>query len=390
MAMKHAPKGSNSERLRSRNRQAVMGHIYAAGASGRADIARALGLSIQAASNITADLVEDGLLIETGTRTAGRGLPAVQYAVNPEGGYALGFEVRPDAVFVAMLDMTGGCVFQNRIAVKNAQPSVVEGIISNLRDEALKAKPLAKQCILGAGIVMPGPFGETGLSGRDTDLPDWRTVDATALFQNALKLSVEVSNDANAAAVSERINGVAQGLQNYAYLYFGSGLGLGLISNGQLITGAFGNAGEIGHIPVPTTSGTKPLETALSRLSVQRHLRAHGHDVVDLKGLSKLFAAKDASLMEWLENSTQALSHAVQIVENLFDPQTVILGGAMPEEIMDYLVAHTRLPELSVSNRPNAAHPRLQRGACGSLTATIGAASLVLNRTCTPQLVPLS
>jgi predicted NBD/HSP70 family sugar kinase len=64
----------------------------------------------------------------------------------------------------------------------------------------------------------------------------------------------------------------------------------------------------------------------------------------------------------------------------MFDPQTVILGGAMPDAILDHLVAHAPLPALSVSNRPNAPHPRLMRGASGRMTATLGAAALILNR----------
>lgn len=84
-------KGSNPLRSRNRNRQAVLGHIQAAGTMGRAEIARALGLSTQAVSNIIADLLGEGLILEKGTRIAGRGLPAVQYGVDPKGGYA--FEI---------------------------------------------------------------------------------------------------------------------------------------------------------------------------------------------------------------------------------------------------------------------------------------------------------
>ena len=89
--------------------------------------------------------------------------------------------------------------------------------------------------------------------------------------------------------------------------------------------------------------------------------------------------------MEWLDTGAAALSQAVGLIENLFDPQTIILGGAMPEAVLDHLIAHTDLPELSVSNRSDNPSPRLQRGTCGRMTATLGAASLILNRAFTPQ-----
>jgi predicted ArsR family transcriptional regulator len=109
--------GANSERSRSHNRQVVLGRVRAAGEIGRAEIARASGLSTQAVSNIIAELLEDGFIVERGRRTAGRGLPAAQYALNPGGGFALGIEIRPDAVFAALLNLCGARLAAERRAI---------------------------------------------------------------------------------------------------------------------------------------------------------------------------------------------------------------------------------------------------------------------------------
>ena len=280
--------GTNAGRSRHRNRQAVLGQVRAAGTMGRAEIARALALTTQTVSNIIAELMSDGMLLEKGRLSGGRGLPAIQYGLNPKGGFALGVEVRPDAVFVALLDMQGAPVSTERVALQGTEPDIVLGEVAGLYDRALRQVPTAKNRMLGAGIVMPGPFGVTGISGMGSDLVGWQEVGAEALFAEAVGLPVVLSNDANAGAMAELITGVAQGIPSFAYLYFGAGLGLGLIHEGQLIGGAFGNAGEIGHVPVP---GGK-LEDALSRLSVQRHMAAVGKDVVDIDTLEQLFFAK--------------------------------------------------------------------------------------------------
>lgn len=380
------PKGSNAERSRSNNRRAVMGYIHGAGVMGRAEIARNLSLSTQAVSNIIAELLEDGLLNEKGTRAGGRGLPAVQYGVNPDGGYAFGVEIRPDAIFAALLDMQGKAVFTQRLTLEDARPSAVINHVIALRDEVIKTIPSAEDKLLGAGIVMPGPFGTTGLIGQEgSDLPEWSEVDPVKLFQDALKIPVMVSNDANAAAMVERITGVAQDLSTYAYLYFGAGLGLGLVSQGHLIAGAFGNAGEIGHIAIPIKGGYASLESVLSRLSVQRHLQNHCQITVDFDSLQVLFSENDPALFQWLDTACIALGHATQIIENLFDPQMIILGGAMPSCIVNYLVENAKLSDLSVSNRARRVLPRLKTGSSSRLTATLGAAALILNQTYTPQ-----
>lgn len=389
MTMISSPKGSNAERSRSSNRRAIMGTIHSAGVMGRAEIARNLSLSTQAVSNIIAELLEDGLLHEKGTRTGGRGLPAVQYGVNPDGGYAFGIEIRPNAIFAALLDMQGTAVFTQRLTLEDARPAAVISHVIALRGEMIKAIPLAERKLLGAGIVMPGPFGTTGLIGQGSDLPEWSDVDPVKLFQDALKIPVMVSNDANAAAMAERITGVAQGLSTYAYLYFGTGLGLGLVSRGHLISGAFGNAGEIGHISVPINGTYSSLESVLSRLSVQGHLEKHDQISIDFDSLSVLFSQKNPALIEWLNTASIALGHATQIIENLFDPQTIILGGAMPSCILNYLVENASLPDLSVSNRLARQSPRLKTGVSSRMTATLGAAALILNQTYTPQFVAL-
>ncbi len=377
-------KGSNAERSRHRNRQAVLGEIHRAGAIGRAEIARALALTTQTVSNIISELCADRMLLEVGRRTVGRGLPAMQYALNPEGGYALGIEVRPDAVFAALLDMHGAPVTTARVALTDTHPDAVMGQVAGLYRDALTQVPAARSRMLGAGIVMPGPFGVTGISDQESDLSGWQEVDPKTIFEEAIKLPIVLSNDANAAAMAERINGVAQDINTFAYLYFGAGLGLGMVQGGQLIKGAFGNAGEIGHIPIP---GGK-LESALSRLSVQQHLQAAGKPVSDIETLEALFEARDPDLMIWLDVAVAALGHAIGIVENLLDPETVVLGGAMPDNLLDYMIAHVPLPEQSVANRPDNDRPRVQRGTSGRMTATLGAAALVLNSALTSHISP--
>ena len=375
--------GSNPLRSRNRNRQAVLGHIRSAGTMGRAEIGRSLGLTTQAVSNIIADLLEEGWILEKGARALGRGLPAVQYGLNPKGGYAFGAEIRPDAVFTALLDLFGAPVKTERTELKSTSPDVVAQTVLDVRNSLLKAASVPEKRLLGTGIVMPGPFGKTGLSGRSTDLKGWENTDARALFEHVLGGQVELSNDANAAALSENLTGVAQGTSSYAYIYFGRGVGLGIVADGRLVSGAFGNAGEVGQIPVSGRDGLVPLESLLSRDSLQAAIG--GEQALGLEELASLFDEGDPRLTRWIETAVGALGQALPILENLLDPQTVILGGAMPPQLIDHLVSHCPLPGASVSNRADNPHPRLQRGTCGRLAATVGAASLILHRALTPS-----
>lgn len=378
--------GANAERSRSHNRQMVLDRVRQAGQMGRAEIARATGLSTQAVSNIIANLLSDGLIVEGGRRAAARGQPPVQYGLNPDGGYAVGIEVRPDAIFTAVLDLSGQVVATSRDVLVEQDINGVTDAVRNAKLAILKDVGIPETKLLGAGLVMPGPFGRTGLSGTSSMLSVFDDISLNDWFSEALGLRVVVENDANASAVAERVSGVAKGFESFAYLYFGSGLGLGIVENGGLVSGALGNAGEIGHIPVLADGRKVSLESKLSRLSVQAHLAKAGLETTSTDDLSRLFAEENEHLLSWLDQALEPFSNAITIIENILDPETIVLGGAMPDLVLDYLIENASLAEFSVSERQERIHPRLLRGTTGRMTGTLGAAALVLNRTFTPRI----
>lgn len=380
--------GANAGRSRGHNRQVVLGRIRNADRIGRAEIARASGLSTQAVSNIIADLIDDGLIIENGHRAVSRGVPVAQYSLNPVGGFAAGIEIRPDAVLGALLNFCGEPVVQKRKQQATRDRADVVTAVRAMKASILKSSGCDPDRLLGLGVVMPGPFGCTGIAGGASELAIWNDTPPDIWLAETLDMPVLVENDANAAAIAERVSGVAQGLNSYAFLYFGSGLGLGVVNNGRLMAGAFGNAGEIGKLQMPSNGTLAMLEDAVSRRSLSEALYANGAATQNVDDLARLHRSGDKALTNWLDRAAEPLSAAVSVVENLFDPETIILGGAMPDSILDHLIGSVHLTERSVSNRVERHHPRLMRGASGRMTATLGAAALVLNHTFTPKIAP--
>lgn len=386
--------GSNAERTRLHNRQVVLGHIRDRQPIGRAEIARISGLSTQAVSNIIAELAEDGFLVEAGRQSGGRGLPVLQYRLNGDGAAALGIEVRPDAMFAALVDLEGETLFTTRVALADNSPATVLQTARGVRAEALAADRLGKRRLLGAGVVMPGPFGNVGISGAgQSALQGWEGVDAVRLFEEALETVVIVENDATAAAVAELVRGVASGLRTFCFVYFGAGLGLGVVADGEVQRGAFGNAGELGHVVVRPEGRACAcgnhgcLETYASRVAVRAHMARAGIDIANVDDIERLYRENNLHLMQWLEEAAAPLSQAIGMIENLFDPQAVIVGGAMPDVVLDHLIAALRLPGGSVAVRQGRETPRVLRGASGRLTAALGGAALIIHDTITPRIV---
>jgi len=386
MAQILSPAGSNAERSRLYNRGMVLDHIRRQGEAGRAEIARASGLSIQAVSNIIADLLKDGWVVETGRRLGLRGQPAVTYAIRCDAGAALGLEIRPDAVLAAWIDIGGQVLHTERISVARATPDEVMPIVATLPDLGADAG-VASGTVIGAGVVMPNPIGAVSVDELSTELPGWQDTDPQAVMEAALELPVTLENDANAAAMAQRVLGPAHDMGTFACLYFGNGLGLGLVSNGALFRGAFGNAGEIGNIMVSAASDVRRLEDVAGRIALVRALQADGIASGTVDDLAEQQNLRPRAYTTWLTDATFALAQAVQVLENLFDPEAILLAGAMPASILEELVAEIALSEHSVANRPNRNHPRLIAAGAGRMTATLGAAALVVNMALSPRLV---
>jgi predicted NBD/HSP70 family sugar kinase len=248
--------------------------------------------------------------------------------------------------------------------------------------------------LLGAGAVMPGPFEIDGMTSvGPTTLSGWAGIDAAQALSAACGQTVVVENDATAAAVGERLFGAGLAISNFCMIYFGVGLGLGIIQEGAPYRGAFGNAGEIGHVTVvpkgrlcPSCGQCGCLEAYASVYVLKEQLAAAGITDSEFSDLERLHAAGNPVLKAWIEDTATYFGPMVAMLENILDPETVILGGALPDAIIDEIVLRMGNLPTSVANRRQRELPRVMRGKTGQLTAALGAAAIPLFDMVTPKL----
>lgn len=357
------------------NRRRVLTQIRTSAPIGRAELAKSLGLSVQATSNITDELCSNGFIHESGRREGRRGLPVVLYDLRADAAFSLGIEVRPGILYATLIDQTGKIRDQKRQDLAGSDPAhVVTAIRSHIA--ALETNFPIQGALIGVGIGLPGPLGTPQFPLTDTELKDWTQPNLQAELAEDLALPVVLENDATAAASAEHQTGVAQGIDDFAYLYFGKGLGLGAVANGQTICGAFGNFGEIGKLHLHGIDGL--VEDSLSRLSAEHHLTQMSRPAHTLDEIDKQFRA--GALDDWITQAAHTLQATVTMIETLFDPATIVLGGAMPSALLSQLIQKCALPATSLSVRPDRVWPRLQIGTCGPFTVANGGASLLLDR----------
>lgn len=364
-----ALRGTNQEFGRPYNRRIVLESIRLHGPIARGDIAKRVGLTVQTVSTIVRELEEHGYVLSMREEPRGRGLPPATLRINPEGGYAVGIHVTPLGINAALINLSGDVIESAYREAANATPDHAFDLIGAMVLELTGLRPGGR--VLGIGMALPGPFGVESMSFiGPTTMTGWKDVALRERLEASTGLPAFFETDMAAAAMGERLYGLGTGYSEYYYLYFGVGLGGVMVHDGSALRGAWGNAGEIGHIPV--VPGGEPCPCG-NRGCLERYL--------SLEALRR----RNISDADWVDEVGPIFCNAITIVENLFDPETIILGGLASTDLLERLAGSVaRLPN-SISARNDRTAPRVTVARGGQHAVLRGAAALAVSGVLSPR-----
>lgn len=272
--------------------------------------------------------------------------------------YLFGVDVGGTTVKMGLFDKEGNVIEKWEIPTRTANGG--EKILPDIAD-SIKAKMaekgIAKEDVIGAGVGVPGPVDGNGIVHRAVNL-GWGEVDLkkelTALLDG---MRVEGGNDANVAALGEMWKGGGQGHQNLVAVTLGTGVGGGIIINGEILTGAAGAGGEIGHIHVEDNETEAcgcgnfgcleeyASATGITRLA-NRALAASDKDSVLRKGevsaktVFDAVKAGDALAIEVAQKFGNYLGKGLGVIAGVINPEIFVIGGGVSkagEVLFDYI-----------------------------------------------------
>lgn len=364
-----ALKGTNQEFGRPYNRRIVLESVRLNSPTTRGEIASRVGLTVQTVSTIVRELEEQNYLVSFRENPKGRGLPPTFLRLNPEGGFAIGVHLTPVGIAAALVDLSGNVVASSRRAVTNASPDSAFKIVGTILPEILAARAHGR--MLGIGMALPGPFDVESMSFIGaTTMTGWKNVAIRERLSELAGLPAFLETDMAAAALGEQLYGIGKHFSDYYYLYFGVGLGGALVNEGRVMRGAWGNAGEIGHIPVVPDGEPCPCG---NRGCLERYVSLDA------------YRRTGASAADWTRDVAPVFRNAIITIENLFDPETVVLGGLASAELLDGLAALAGDLPVSVAARKDRATPRLVVARGGEHAVLRGAAALAVSGVLSPR-----
>jgi predicted NBD/HSP70 family sugar kinase len=368
-------KGTNQEYGRPYNRRIVLETIRLQGPIARGEIAKRVGLTVQTVSTITRELEEQGFLLGSREVRKLRGYPPTTLSINPDGGYAIGVHLNPRGVDVALINLSGQIVRRFHRNLPRISPRTVLGVITDLVQAVAKQLPGGRERgrMLGIGLAMPGPFDVESMSFvGPTTLEGWQGVPIREHLATMTGLPTFIESDHASAALGERLYGVGRNVRDFYYIYFGVGLGGCMVQDGVVLRGGHGNAGEIGHLPLAPDGEPCPcgnsgcLERYLSCEAMERR-------------------AADIGVEGWITEAAPLLRRAIAVTENLFDPQTIVIGGIVPPDVLSRLLATAEPLLHSVAERAARELPRVMRSPSGEDAVLRGAASLAVSGALSPR-----
>ena len=305
------------------------------------------GLSLPTTTKLINELIEQGILVESGKKESTGGRPPALYCLNASIGYIVGIELLLNYFRFCIINLNHEVMYEyetDNFDVRKRNES--KDFILKSVPELIRKKGIPENKILGVGIGITGRVdSKKGISYSylNFDIPLKKTL------EDAWGYPVFIDNDTRLMTLGEQNFGFAREKANVIFINLSQGLGIGFISNAILYNGESGFAGEFGHIHFEDNDtlcvcGKKGcLETVVSGFALENLYNSQNLKKTKLKyrDIFQLVHSGDPSVRNLLMAMGENLGQAISLLVQILNPGLIILGGSFAEmgEILRYPIA---------------------------------------------------
>lgn len=322
----------NASSLKKLNRDKVLNCIRN-GISFRADIARMTSLTRASITNIVDELIEEGLVIEAGSRIADSGKKVILLKLNTKSKYALGIMISENIISISVVDLYNNAKDYERIKIsKNS--SYTENLL--LIDQTIDTfiNKYGKKNILGIGVLSPGPIDEiNGIILNPPNLTNWHNAEIAKHLEEKYNLKVFLDKEINGIALLEKQKGAATNIDTFIEILLDDGIGSSILVDNILYRG-LGYASEFGHTSINPLDGITCncgnkgcIELYCSSQSLLKNYNDNGFRFDSWDSFVKAILDNDQKVLKYLDNQIELLSFALINFLNIINIDTIILNG---------------------------------------------------------------
>ena len=401
--------GRNLSDIRLINRAVIFRTIRDAGTISRADLARSSGLNPATVTHIVRELLHQELVEEAGYAKSSGGRRSELLRIRPQQGYIIAISLGRRSIDGMLTDLEMREVTQRRITSKSlanpADGSTLPALLAMIQG-LITDSGIERQRLVGIGICAPGPLNaRRGLILTPPNFPGWNLTPLKEIVEAETGLPTLVDNDANAAALAERWFGGARNIDNFVYVLGESGVGCGIVINGDIFRGAHDVAGEVGHTTIdlnglpcdcgntgclelyasPAAAEQKVVRAIASGTKTRVLDLANGNpDQVTYELIVQAAQEGDALACNTLRAVSAALGAGVVNLVNTFDPEAFVVGGRLALA-GDLLLDRLREMVADCTMVSDLRQVRVLQSTLHTKAPVIGAFSLVLRELFQPE-----
>lgn len=315
----------------------------------------------------------------------------------------VGVDMGGTKILAAVVDAEGNILSTAKIPTQaKDKTSIVIDRIADCIREAFQESGVAANSIQAIGIGAPGPLDqETGVVFFAPNL-GWKDVPLKTELEARIDIPTFVDNDVNIGTLGEHTFGAGRGIQNLVGIFVGTGIGGGIILNGELFHGASKTAGEIGHIIVKADGpkcgcGTRGcLEALASRTAMakqfQKAILKKGKKSILTKltngdlglirsgTLAKALRSKDKLTLKVFKEVTKYLGVGIGSIVNFLNPEMIVLGGGVVEALDDTFIKDIRKAAKKFALPDTLKGVQIVKAELGDNAGVLGAAALARQR----------
>ena len=352
----------------------------------RVDLAKITQMSGTSVGKIVKDLIDRGLVVETGQSSGKVGRKPTLLQINPKGAYVVGVDVDVNRLALGIVDLNGKIIskLEKPMNLKQNPESVLDDMVQSI-NELLDSFHEKEKNIIGVGVCIPGLVSWP--DGNIAMIPQfqWKDVKVRELLESKLNRTVYVDNNVKTALLAEYLFGSVKGMKHIVSIHVGSGLGSAVIENGDILRGVSNALGEIGHTIMDPKGQLCDcgrfgcLQTFICSTALEKQA---GRSISDIISAAR---NQDPGALKLLERAGEYLAIAVSNVICLYNPESILLVGSMIEQYPElFRIVENHLAQYSWEPLCRSFDLRLAQ--FGSESGIIGGTALVLNEQLKPPL----
>lgn len=339
----------NHNDMRNRNLALILNHLHQNSPISRAQLSKQLGINKASISVTIRDLIRQGIVVEKGIKegVADVGHPSIDLMINPDAGRLVGVEAQPDRIRTVVTDVAPGILWRSEISIQFGTPE--SDYFAALKDAINQAIEVAEKDglpVLGVGLALPGLVDIDNNVLLAAYQLGWKNIDLNSLMSDHPSVRFFAGNEAHISALGESYYGNTRNSVSSLYIHWGHELSGGIIINDDVVPGALGLAGDLGHISLDPagrlctcgnrgcwndlTNCSSFLSSILQKESTNKNnSQQNPIEGLDLEDAFRRAKADDPATVQALRESAQWMGKGIANMINLLNPEWVIIGGPM-------------------------------------------------------------